>query len=193
MLSCPQNESGIRILDADPSIRCDEVWLVHRILTSTRVPFCECVPSLNPVCPLYTVSCPAAALAARQAGGVQERRTATAAPPRPSLYSYSCVSTQAGGVQERLKPAAVLSLLGYTVGLPLTFLVLLVKHRQSIGADQALRVAGQGGTEATNPYFHIRMQFQELYRCGGGAPHVVLPAWMGPTTSRIFARVPPLC
>ncbi len=68
-------------------------------------------------------------------------------------------------MQERLKPAAALSLVGYAVGLPLTFLVLLVKHRASIVADQALRVAGQGSTEATNPYFHIRMQFQELYRC----------------------------
>ena len=58
---------------------------------------------------------------------------------------------QAGGVQERLKPAAALSLAGYAVGLPLTFLVLLVKHRQSIIADQALKVAGLGGTEATNP------------------------------------------
>jgi hypothetical protein len=75
------------------------------------------------------------------------------------------VSTQAGGVQEALKPAAALSLLGYAVGLPVAFLVILLRHRQSIVADQALRVAGQGGTEATNPYFHIRMQFQELYRC----------------------------
>ncbi len=74
-------------------------------------------------------------------------------------------------MQERLKPAAALSLAGYAVGLPLTFLVLLVKHRQSILADQALKVSGQGGTEATNPYFHVRMQFQELYRCGGrGTP-----------------------
>jgi hypothetical protein len=77
-------------------------------------------------------------------------------------------TSQAGGVQERLKPSAVLSLLGYAVGLPMTFIVLLVKHRESILADQALKVAGQGGTEATNPYFHIRMQFQELYRCAGG-------------------------
>ena len=79
---------------------------------------------------------------------------------------FFLIARQAGGVQERLKPAAALSLVGYAVGLPLTFLVLLVKHRASIVADQALRVAGQGSTEATNPYFHIRMQFQELYRCG---------------------------
>ncbi len=72
---------------------------------------------------------------------------------------------QAGGVQERLKPAAVLSLLGYAVGLPVAFLYILVKHRASIHADQALKVAGSGGTAATNPHFHIRTRFQELYRC----------------------------
>jgi hypothetical protein len=173
VLSCPQNESGIRILDADPSIRCDEVCPLHRIPTSTHAPLCECVPSLN--VPTLQRFFSGGRFGSRQAGGVQERRMPD--PPRPSLYSYSFVSTQAGGVQERLKPAAVLSLLGYTVGLPLTFFMLLVKHRQSILADQALKVAGQGATEATNPYFHIRMQFQELYRCGGGAPHAALPVW----------------
>jgi hypothetical protein len=72
---------------------------------------------------------------------------------------------QAGGVHERLKPAAALSLVVYAFGLPLSFLVVLTKHHATIHADQALRVAGQGGTEATNPYFHIRTRFQELYRC----------------------------
>ncbi len=70
-------------------------------------------------------------------------------------------------MHERLRPAAVLSLLGYAVGLPVAFLVVLWRHRQSIIADQVLKVAGKGGSEATNPYFHIRMQFQELYRCVG--------------------------
>jgi hypothetical protein len=68
-------------------------------------------------------------------------------------------------VHERLKPAAVLSLLGYAVGLPLGFLVVLVRHRESIIADQALKAVGQGGTEATNPYYSIRTRYQELYRC----------------------------
>ncbi len=152
MLLCPQNKSGIRILDADPSIRCDEVWPAHRIRAPTRVPVR--VPTLNPLRPPCSVSCPAVVL----------------------------VALQAGGVQMRLKPAAALSLAGYAVGLPLTFLLLLVRHRGSILADQALKVAGLGGTEATNPYFHIRMQFQELYRCGDGAP--LLHFLCGPDGSR---------
>lgn len=65
---------------------------------------------------------------------------------------------------ERLRPAAVLSLVCYAVGLPVTFMVILVKHRREIAKDQALRVADLGATEATNPYFHIRTRYQELYR-----------------------------
>ena len=65
---------------------------------------------------------------------------------------------------ERLRPAATLSLVCYTVGLPVGFLCILAKHRRSIFKDQSMRVAGQGDTEATNPYFHIRTRYQELYR-----------------------------
>ncbi len=71
---------------------------------------------------------------------------------------------QDGGVQRRLRPAAALSLVCYAVGLPVAFLFMLVKHRASIHADQALRVAGKGATESTNPYFHVRTRYQELYR-----------------------------
>jgi hypothetical protein len=67
-------------------------------------------------------------------------------------------------VVERLRPAATLSLVCYTVGLPVGFLCILAKHRRSIFKDQSMRVAGQGDTEATNPYFHIRTRYQELYR-----------------------------
>jgi hypothetical protein len=102
-----------------------------------------------------------------------KRSCACGPPSRKPRCVVAIIAPQAGGVHERLKPAAALSLVGYAVGLPLAFLVLLVKHRASIIADQALRVAGQGGTEATNPYFHIRMQFQELYRCRGGRLCVV--------------------
>ena len=63
-----------------------------------------------------------------------------------------------------MQPAAALSLLIYAAGLPLGFLFILVKHRVSIRADQALRAVGQGTAEATNPYFHIRTRYQELYR-----------------------------
>ncbi len=71
---------------------------------------------------------------------------------------------QPGSVAERLRPAAALSLGVYAVGLPTAFLVILIKHRRSIVVDQGMRVAGQGATEASNPYFHIRTRYQELYR-----------------------------
>jgi hypothetical protein len=95
-----------------------------------------------------------------------------------SPYSQSCVvlgalhamhrlfgPSQAGGVQEALKPAAALSIVVYTLGLPAAFLTILVRHRGAIYADQTLRVGNQGATEATNPNFHIRRRYQELYRC----------------------------
>jgi hypothetical protein len=83
-------------------------------------------------------------------------------PPRTP-----CVM-QPGSVAKRLRPAAALSLVCYAVGLPLSFLVILIKHRKSILEDQAMRVVGQGATEATNPYFHIRTRYQELYRWDWG-------------------------
>jgi hypothetical protein len=70
---------------------------------------------------------------------------------------------QAGSVQQSLKPAAIGSIVVYTVGLPLAFLLILVRHRHAIQADQALRVANEGNTEATNPHFYIRLRYQELY------------------------------
>ncbi len=45
---------------------------------------------------------------------------------------------QPGGVQNSLKPAAILSLVVYTVGLPATFLFILVRHRRAIFMDQVL-------------------------------------------------------
>jgi hypothetical protein len=93
---------------------------------------------------------------------------------------------QPGGVQESLKPAAGLSIAVYTIGLPLTFLFILLNHRHAIFADQTLRMANAGSSEATNPNFHIRRRYQELYRCvcvlgggsGGGARGGGLRAWL---------------
>jgi hypothetical protein len=81
------------------------------------------------------------------------------------LLTRKYARTQVGGAQESLKPAAAVSLVVYTLGLPLSFLVILLKHRHAIRADQKLRVGNQGNSEATNPNFHIRRRYQELYRC----------------------------
>lgn len=63
-----------------------------------------------------------------------------------------------------MKPAAVLSLVCYTVGLPLGFLVILVAHRHAIFKDQSLRQRNMGDTPQSNPHFHVRRRYQELYR-----------------------------
>ncbi len=83
---------------------------------------------------------------------------------------------QPGGTQEALKPVAILSLLLYTVGLPLAFFAVLVYHRGTIYQDQVLRQQNQGNTPASNPNFSVRQRYQELYRCRG---HCGLPVrWM---------------
>ncbi len=69
---------------------------------------------------------------------------------------------QTGGVQERMKPAAVVSLVVYTLGLPAFFFVILVVHRHDIFHDQSLREKHQGNTPMS-PYYSVRKRYQELY------------------------------
>ncbi len=62
-----------------------------------------------------------------------------------------------------MKPAAILSLLCYTIGLPAAFMVVLVRYRSQIFADQSLRQKHLGDSPATNPNFGVRKRFEELY------------------------------
>lgn len=82
-------------------------------------------------------------------------------PPCVALCVTPCA--QAHGTQASMKPAAILSLLLYTAGLPLSFLAILVRYRSQISADQSLRQRNLGDSPATNPNFYIRLRFQELY------------------------------
>ncbi len=88
----------------------------------------------------------------------------------------SLVWVQAGGVQARMKPAASLSLVLYTAGLPIGTFLILLSHRRAIHDDQTLRMKGLGSTRATNPNYHVRRRFEKLYRC-------VLPVRAGGGTS----------
>jgi hypothetical protein len=81
------------------------------------------------------------------------------------LFCVLCMLVQPGGVQESLKPAAVLSMIVYSLGLPVAFLVILVRERDAIRADQVLRMSNSGHSEVSNPNFRTRQRFQELYRC----------------------------
>jgi hypothetical protein len=87
-------------------------------------------------------------------------------------------------VQQALVPPAVLSLLVYTIGIPLAFLIVLVRHGAAIRHDQVMRAAAQGGSEASNPYYFVRQRYQELYRYTLAAmsrlshlPHMLDPVW----------------
>jgi hypothetical protein len=58
---------------------------------------------------------------------------------------------------------AAFSLLLYTVGFPLFYFCILLRHRSAIRRDQLLRAADAGNTAASNPDFHVRRRYQELY------------------------------
>jgi hypothetical protein len=63
-----------------------------------------------------------------------------------------------------MKPWAALSLALFAVGLPLSFFSVMYWFRNEIYADQCLRARNVGSSPATNPNFHVRKRFEELYR-----------------------------
>ncbi len=138
VFDCTQNKDGKYILDADPSIKCDEVGQGGWGTAAIGSPCSRTDVNVPGYATLLTSLC---------AGCVSSRW-----------------SSQAGGVQEALKPAAAFSIVVYTLGLPAAFLTILIRHRDAIYADQTLRMANQGASDATNPNFHIRRRYQELYR-----------------------------
>jgi hypothetical protein len=72
---------------------------------------------------------------------------------------------QPGGLQQRMKPWGYVSLVAYTIGLPLLFSSILYGNRLAIRADQELNAQHLGTTKDTNPHFQTRTRYQELYRC----------------------------
>ncbi len=134
VFDCSKNEDGAWILDADPSIKCNVVrsmrpsggtvggtegtlaWILspHGCLSLLALFTPPTPPPHGPISPLPQTSCP---------------------HPAPS--------SKPGGIQESMKPVATLSLVLYTLGLPLTFLVILVRHRSAIVQDQTLREKNQ--------------------------------------------------
>ena len=76
-----------------------------------------------------------------------------------------CPPRQPGGLQDQLGPAAISSIVFYGLGVPAMFFGLLFRHRRAIVTDLTLMLREEGGTASTNPVFHIRKRYQELYRC----------------------------
>ena len=73
------------------------------------------------------------------------------------------MGAQGTGLQARMIPLGYLSMVGYTIGLPLLFSYLLIKHRREIYADQCLRSLQLGGSPETNPQYRVRRRYQDLY------------------------------
>jgi hypothetical protein len=175
VFDCSMNEDGVRILDADPSIVCDKVRCV---LPAASDPLCkrggsQCVAASR----LGLRLCSRSVVCTPVAREVLLMNRGTLEPLHESLPMGTqcnerslgfcaglCCGLQPGGVQESLKPAAAMSIVLYTVGLPVAFLVILLKFRREIRADQALRIANDGHAPSSNPNFHIRKRYQELYK-----------------------------
>jgi hypothetical protein len=134
VFDCSMNKDGAWILDADPSIKCN---VVRRRSESRhnrlwRLSLEWELCSPSPFC------------------------------PHPASRNCTPMCVQVGGIQEAMKPAAAMSLVVYTVGLPASFFTILVVHRNSIFLDQTLREKHLGNTPDTNPNWTTRRRFQEL-------------------------------
>jgi hypothetical protein len=64
---------------------------------------------------------------------------------------------------KRIRALAVASIVVYTVGIPVSFAVVLWKYKQQIYADQLLRSRGTGNSRRQNKNYHIRQRYQKLY------------------------------
>jgi hypothetical protein len=77
--------------------------------------------------------------------------------------SPSIVCSNSDPVYRRLFPFAVVSFIGYGVGIPALFSFILYKFRTEIHGDQSLRAVGLGFSPKSNPYYLTRQRFQKLY------------------------------
>ena len=62
-----------------------------------------------------------------------------------------------------LRKWSIASAILYSLGIPCVFGVVLFLHQREIVEDQRLLVRGTGGSAQSNPYFHIRQRFNQLY------------------------------
>ena len=77
--------------------------------------------------------------------------------------SPNVVCSSSDPVYAALFPFAVLSFVGYGIGIPGLFFYILFRYRTQIRGDQSLREVGLGFHPSGNPYFRTRQRFQKLY------------------------------
>lgn len=87
-------------------------------------------------------------------------------PPSGKYYMASQPLEEcgvAGGLQLRVLPAALVFLIFYCVGFPVTVVFVFWLENKQIMSDQILRAHGRGMHPATNPNYEFRMRFSRLY------------------------------
>lgn len=64
---------------------------------------------------------------------------------------------------QRMAGFAVLAIVGYGLGIPLLYGIILFKFRYQVMVDQALRIRGLGEDRDTNPFYDTALWFKRLY------------------------------
>jgi hypothetical protein len=135
IFDCSADSDGVRFLDADPSIPCDEVG-----------PVIDCATAHGPALPAVPRT--------------DFNRLAT---PSHTPVGLFLAGPQPGGIQQRMKAWGFVSMVAYTIGLPALFSWILFTNRAAIQRDQQLRAELRGAVAEENPDLHVRTRFQELY------------------------------
>lgn len=85
-----------------------------------------------------------------------------------SLFSRVLLShvvlLQPPAVLARIRRWAIFSAVVYTVGVPLGFAWVLFRYRVQIREDQLLLSRGIGNSPESNPQYHVRRKFNQLYQ-----------------------------
>jgi hypothetical protein len=58
---------------------------------------------------------------------------------------------------------AYIAIVGYGVGVPLIYAVIIFRFSGKMKVDQALRIRGLSGSRATNPFYTMQKRFRRLY------------------------------
>ncbi len=58
---------------------------------------------------------------------------------------------------------AYIAIVGYGVGVPLIYAVIIFRFSGKMKVDQALRIRGLSGARETNPFFTMQKRFKRLY------------------------------
>lgn len=75
-----------------------------------------------------------------------------------------CVCLQPPAALVGIRRWAIASAVVYAVGIPFGFAWVLYRHRAEMREDQLLLSKGTGNSEESNPQYHVRRKYNQLYQ-----------------------------